>query len=93
MLAIKLKRTGKKHQAHFRVIVVEKKSKMRGRYTDDLGWLNPHTKKFNIDNAKTIHWLKVGAKPTNSTHNLLVKAGIIKTAKIPVHGKKKEAET
>lgn len=93
MLAIKLKRTGKKHQAHFRLIVAEKRSKMRGLYTDDLGWLNPHTNQFNINAEKTLHWLKIGASPTNSAHNLLVKAGIVKKPKIPVHARKKESKT
>lgn len=93
MLAIKLKRTGKKHQAHFRVVVAEKKSKMTGRSVDDIGWYNPHSKEHKINAEKAILWIKNGAVPTDSTHNLLVKTGIIKKAKIPVHGTKKEPKT
>ncbi len=85
MLAIKLKRIGKKKQAAFRIIVAEKREKMAGRYAEDLGYFNPHSNQFNINKEKTAHWIKVGAQPTDSVHNLLVKAGIIKGAKRPVH--------
>lgn len=89
MLAIKLKRIGKKHQPSYRVIVAEKRSKMQGRYVDDLGWLNPKNKEFKINEERAMHWLKVGAQPTDSIHNLFVRAGVIKESKIPVHKKKK----
>ncbi|MCP6719702.1 MAG: 30S ribosomal protein S16 [Patescibacteria group bacterium] len=88
MLAIKFRRQGKKHQASYRVVVAEKRSKLRGRFVDDLGWFDPHSKKFDIKKEKVEHWIKVGAKPTDSVHNLLVKAEIIKAPKISVHSRK-----
>jgi len=91
MLAIKLKLAGKKHQRMFRVVVAEKKSKLQGRYVDDLGFWNPHTNKFSLNEEKTNKWLKEGVKPTDTAHNLLVKAGIIKGHKIAVHKKSKKA--
>ncbi|MFA6365269.1 MAG: 30S ribosomal protein S16 [Candidatus Paceibacterota bacterium] len=89
MLAIKLKRIGKKHQASFRVIVNEKRSKMQGESNDDLGWYNPHTGESKIDGEKVVAWMKKGARPTESMHNLLVHAGILKEHKIAVHVKAK----
>ena len=91
MLAIKLKRTGKKHQASFRVVVAEKRSKLVGRSTEDLGWLDPHSKKNGLNKERIAYWMSVGAKPTPTVHNLLVKEGIIKAAKMPVHKKSKKA--
>jgi small subunit ribosomal protein S16 len=91
MLAIKFKRTGKKHQAAYRVVVAEKKSKLRGADVEDLGWVNPHAKKFELNKERTAHWLKVGAQPTNTVHNLLVRAGILREKKVAVHGTKKVA--
>lgn len=85
MLAIKLRRVGKKGQASFRVVVAEKRSKLQGKFVEDLGWLNPHTDSFNLKKERVEYWLKVGAQPTDSVHNLLVKAGILKGPKIPVH--------
>ncbi len=92
MLAIKFRRQGKKHQASFRLIVAEKRSKLRGRFIDDLGWLDPKAKKFDIKKEDILRWLKVGAKPTTSVHNLLVKTGIVEAPKISVHSKKKVKE-
>ncbi len=90
MLAIKLKLAGKKHQRMFRVVVAEKKSKLQGRYVDDLGFWNPHSNKFSLNEEKTNKWLKEGVRPTDTAHNLLVKAGIIKGHKIAVHKKSKK---
>jgi small subunit ribosomal protein S16 len=73
MLAIKLKRIGKKHQASFRVIVAEKRSKVNGRFVEDLGWYNPHTNKSKIDMGRVSHWVKNGAQPTPSLKNILKK--------------------
>ncbi|MEK7566139.1 MAG: 30S ribosomal protein S16 [Patescibacteria group bacterium] len=92
MLAIKLKLAGKKHQRMFRVVVAEKKSKLQGRYVDDLGFWNPHSNKFSLNEEKTKKWLKEGVRPTDTAHNLLVKAGIIKGHKIAVHKKSKKPQ-
>ena len=92
MLAIKLKLAGKKHQRMFRVVVAEKKSKLQGRYVDDLGFWNPHINKHSLDKEKTQKWIKSGAQPTAGVFNLLVKEGIIKGPKIPVHKKSKKPE-
>jgi len=94
MLAIKFKRIGKKHQASFRIIVSEKRSKVHGRFVEDLGWYNPVTGKGDVNNERTNYWLKVGAKPTPTVHNLLIRKGIIKGSKIAVHkvAKKKNGE-
>ncbi len=89
MLAIKLRRIGKKHQAAFRIIVSEKRSKVDGRYTDNIGWLNPNSKEFNIKKEKAQYWLKNGAQPTDTVYNLFIKAGIIEGRKKSVHKKKK----
>lgn len=93
MLAIKLKRVGKKHQATFRIVVQEKREKMNGRFAEDLGWWDPHANKFSLDAAAAKKWLSVGAKPTAGTHNLLVKAKVLEGAKkIPLHVKPKKKE-
>jgi len=91
MLAIKLKRIGKKHQPSYRLVVTEKRLKTTGRYVEDLGWLDPKSKESDINADRANYWLKVGAQPTDSVHNVLVTKGIIKGAKIAVHAKSKKA--
>ena len=92
MLAIKLQRIGKKHQPSYRLIVQEKREKLNGRSVEDLGWYNPLLKKYEFKKERVEHWIKTGAKPTDTVHNLLVTAGVISGAKIPVHKKAKKKE-
>lgn len=91
MLTIKLRPTGKKHQRYFRLAVMEKRSKLQGRCVDDMGWVDPHKDTYNINKEKTLQWIKNGAKPTDTAHNLLVRSGVLHGPKRPVHaaGKKK----
>ncbi len=90
MLAIKLKRIGKKKQASFRVVVAERRSKLNGRSLEDLGWSNPRSDTFKVNKERIIHWIGVGAKPTDTVHNLLIKANVIEGAKVAVHKKSKK---
>ncbi|MCL5733462.1 MAG: 30S ribosomal protein S16 [Patescibacteria group bacterium] len=88
---IKLKRVGKKHQPSFRLIVQEKRTKVNGRPTEDLGSYSTTTKKSAFNNERVKHWLSVGAQPTATVHNLLVSNGIIEGVKIPVNKKSKKS--
>lgn len=94
MLALRLKRIGKKHQAAFRLVVGERRSKLKGDYTEDLGWYNPNLKKAEFKNDRVTYWLSVGAKPSDTVHNLLVTYKVIEGKKIANHKqpKKKEGE-
>lgn len=92
MLMLKLQRIGKKHQAAFRLIVGEKREKLDGKQLEDLGWYNPRSDKFEVKKERVAHWLKVGAQPTDSVHNLLVTAGVLTGKKIAVHKQPKKTE-
>lgn len=76
MLSIKLKSVGKKHQRSFRLVVQEKRSKLQGKFVEDLGWYNPHTDKFKVNKDRALYWLNVGAKPTKTTEDIFKKAKI-----------------
>ena len=82
MLAIKLQRVGKKGQPSYRLVVAEKRSKMAAPPVEDLGSYSTFTKKGNFKAERLTHWLGKGAQPTVTVHNLLVKEGILKAAKI-----------
>lgn len=92
MLAIKLKRIGKKHQPSYRIVVNEKKSKMSGRFIEDLGWYNPFSKEIKINKERVDFRLKTGVQPTDTVYNLLVKAGVISGSKRAVHKIVKKTE-
>lgn len=92
MLMLKLKRVGKKHQASYRLVVDEKRSKLLGENIEDLGWYNPNTKKHELKKERILYWIKIGAQPSDTVHNLLIKVGIIEGKKIAVHKKSKNSE-
>ncbi len=85
MLAIKMRRVGKKHQASYRLVVMEKKSKLRGVFTEDLGFYNPHSKEAKIDGERVKHWMERGAQPTATVNNLLIKGRVIEGKKMRAH--------
>ena len=89
MLAIKLQRIGKKHQPSYRLVVAEKRSKMAAPPVEDLGAYNPFTKLATFNKERLSHWVKMGAQPTVTAHNLLVGQGILAVKKMAVKMRKK----
>ncbi len=94
MLAIRLRRIGKRQHATFRFIVSEKTRSPQSSVIEFLGFYNPHTNPASVKvNAERItHWLKNGAQPSATVHNLLVDAGVIQGPKVIVAHHKKLAE-
>ena len=76
MLKIKLSRTGKKGQPHYRIVVAEARSKRDGKVTDNIGMYNPNVKPktITVDHKKYNLWLKKGAQPTDTVRSLVAKA-------------------
>lgn len=71
MLKIKLSPRGKKHQITYRIIVAPDRSKFDGKYTDNIGFYNPHSKEIKVDKDKLATWIKNGAKLTQGVDRLL----------------------
>lgn len=83
MLKIKLSRVGKRKQPTFRLLIVEKQKDPWGTYIENVGTYNPRTEpnSLNLNEERIKYWMSVGAKPTDTVHNLLVTAGIVKDKK------------
>lgn len=79
MLRIRLSRTGKKRQPSYRVVVAEKEAKRDGRVVERIGYYNPLATPadYKIDEARALHWLSVGAQPSDAVRILLEKQGTI----------------
>ena len=84
MLRIRLRRIGKKHQPHYRIVVAEHTAPVTGKYVSVVGHYNPRSKELVIDDAAAIKWLDNGAQPSNTIAKLLTKKGI-KHKSIKVH--------
>ncbi len=78
MVKIRLRRTGKKKQASYRVVVADSRSPRDGRFIENLGHYNPRTdpETVVIDRARALYWLGNGAQPTEAVERLLRKEGV-----------------
>ena len=92
MLVIRLQRVGRKHQPSYRVVVAERRSKLKAPPVEDLGFYNPFDKKAGLVKERIQHWLKIGAKASPTAHNLFVKNGVVEGPKLKIYMKKKIVE-
>lgn len=77
MLRIRLRRTGKRHQPYYRLVVAEHTAPVKGKFIESLGHYNPRTKELVVRNEETTAWLNNGAQPSNTVAKLLLKSGVI----------------
>ena len=79
MLKIRLSRTGKKRQPSYRIVVADVNAKRDGRIVERIGYYNPLVDPidYRIDEGRALHWLSVGAQPTDAVERLLVKQGTV----------------
>jgi small subunit ribosomal protein S16 len=84
MLRIRLRRIGKKHQPHYRIVVAEHTAPVTGKYVSVVGHYNPRSKELVVDDAAVTTWLDNGAQPSNTIAKLLTKKGI-KHKSIKIH--------
>jgi small subunit ribosomal protein S16 len=66
-------RMGSKKKPYFRLVVSEGRSALQSRFVENLGTYNPRMKpaKVEINRERVQHWLKKGAKPSDSVRTLL----------------------
>ncbi len=78
---IRLKRTGSRHQPHYRVVVMDSRKSRDGRAIEQIGYYNPRTEPPTIDlqEDRALYWLGVGAQPTDTVRSLLEKTGVMKS--------------
>jgi small subunit ribosomal protein S16 len=80
-MAVKLRlmRMGKKKQPVYRVVAADSRSPRDGRFIEILGTYEPREEptRINVDNAKAIRWLRVGAQPTETVTKILTQSGAI----------------
>jgi len=73
MLVIRLRRTGSKKRPFFRVVVTDSRAARDSSFVEVLGSYNPRTKPetLTIDRERLAHWLKSGAKPSDTIRTLV----------------------
>ena len=74
---IRLMRLGKMRSPHYRVVVTDSRTKRDGRSIETIGKYHPKEEPsfIDIDGERALHWLRVGAQPTEAVEALLKVTG------------------
>ena len=86
---------GANKRPFYRVVVADQRSPRDGRFIENIGKYHPleDPSLIEIDAERALHWLRVGAQPSNQVRNLMTKVGIWETfvAERPTAGKTAKA--
>ncbi|MDN6625189.1 MAG: 30S ribosomal protein S16, partial [Acidipropionibacterium jensenii] len=74
---IRLKRLGKIRTPHYRVVVMDSRTKRDGRAIEEIGQYHPKSDPsiISIDSERVQYWLGVGAQPSVAVVALLKRTG------------------
>lgn len=89
MLMLRLQRVGRRNEAHFKIVVIEKsKGPKSHSYVDIIGSYNPKMGNIQIDADKATKWLSQGVQPSDTVRNMLITKGILNGKKVNALPKK-----
>ncbi len=74
---IRLKRLGKIRSPHYRIVVMDARTKRDGRAIEEIGLYHPKNDPsvIRVDSERAQYWLGVGAQPTEAVVALLKRTG------------------
>ena len=75
---IRLKRIGRRNRPFYRLVVMDSRKKRDGAAIEELGWFNPiqADKPYSLNDDRILHWLKLGAQPSEGAHGLMKRSGL-----------------
>ncbi len=80
MVRIRLKRLGRRHHPEYRVVAMDKRSPRNGAAIEELGHFHPLLQdpdaQMVLKEDRIRYWLSVGAQPSETVADLLVRAGV-----------------
>lgn len=77
MVKIRLRRTGCKNNAAFRVVVADERSPRDGKFLEIIGWYQPKQQaddNYKIDVERVDYWLSKGAQMSETVASMVRKA-------------------
>jgi small subunit ribosomal protein S16 len=93
MLRIRLSRGGKKDEPVYKIVVAEKTKPVKGKFIEKVGSYNPVLKVNTLNTDRIKYWISVGAQPSRTVHNLLVREGVLDAPKLKVAKQKKKEDS
>ena len=78
---IRLRRTGRKKQPSYRIVIADSRSPRDGKFIEVIGQYNPRQgeQAVNLETERVNYWLDSGAQPTDTVRSLLRRAGVLKS--------------
>ena len=75
---IRLQRNGRKSYAFYSIVIADARAPRDGRFTEKIGTYNPNTNPATVDLnfERALHWVMVGAQPTDTVRNILSREGV-----------------
>ncbi|MEJ5312237.1 MAG: 30S ribosomal protein S16 [Anaerolineae bacterium] len=79
MLRIRMRRVGGKKQPSYRMVVAESTAPRDGKFVEVVGFHNPRMEPeiVQIKEDRVLHWLSVGAQPSDAVTRLLKRTGTL----------------
>ena len=76
---LRLQRHGKKGKPFYHLVAADARAKRDGRFIEKLGTYNPNTNPATIEvvHDRALHWLQVGAEPSDTARAILKYTGAI----------------
>lgn len=77
MVRIRLARIGLKRQPVYRLVISDSRKARNGKEIEIIGHHNPRTRPAtdNVDEARALYWLSVGAQPSEAAARMLQRTG------------------
>lgn len=75
---IRLQRHGRKGYAFYSIVIADVRAPRDGKFTEKIGTYNPNTNPATVDLnfERALHWVMVGAQPTDTVRNILSREGV-----------------
>ena len=75
---IRLQRHGRKGYAFYSIVIADSRAPRDGKFTEKIGTYNPNTDPATVDLnfERALHWVLVGAQPTDTVRNILSDEGV-----------------
>ena len=68
---LRLRRTGTRNKACYRVVAADQRSPRDGRFIEALGLYDPRHEDENLDLARVDYWLANGAQPSETVRDII----------------------
>lgn len=77
-VVIRLKTMGTKKKLKHRIVVTDTRFPRNGRFLEEIGFWDPSKEPpvMKVKSDRAEHWIKNGAKPSDTVKSILKKAGI-----------------